>query len=430
MNLSDPTIRRIHAREVLDSRGNPTVEVEVHCAGGAWGRAIVPSGASTGRHEAVELRDGDASRYGGKGVRRAVVNVRDILAPRLCGMDATEQARIDRLLCELDGTANKSRLGANAILGVSLACAHAAAASRGQPLWRYLDTEGVARMPLPMVNLISGGLHAGGNLDLQDFLFMPIGARSYSESLEMTVAVYRALSRVLIRHGFEGVLVGDEGGYGPRLQSNEQAIEMILRAIEDAGLKPGSQAALALDVASTHFYRDGRYRLRIDGGRELDADGMIALLDRWVGQYPIASIEDGLAEDDWEGWRMLTAALGKRVQVIGDDLFVTNPERLQRGVSEKVANSVLVKVNQIGTLTEAFEVIRQARQAGYRAVVSARSGETEDSTLADLAVASGAGQIKIGSVARSERLAKYNQLLRIEEEMGSAAVFATWRGYH
>lgn len=422
----DPTIQRIHAREVLDSRGNPTVEVEVYCAGGAIGRAIVPSGASTGRHEAVELRDGEPSRYGGKGVRRAVANVREVLAPRLQGLDASEQTRIDRLLCEVDGTPNKSRLGGNALLGVSLACAHAAAASRGQPLWRYLDHDSVARMPLPMVNLISGGLHAGGNLDWQDFLLMPIGARSYSESLEITVAVYRALSRVLIRHGFEGVLVGDEGGFGPRLQSNEQAIEMILRAIEDVGLKPGEQAALALDVASTHFYRDGRYHLRIEDGRTLDAEGMIALLERWVKQYPIRSIEDGLAEDDWEGWRKLTTALGERVQLIGDDLFATNPERLRCGIAEGVANCVLVKVNQIGTLTEALDVVRLAREAGYRAVISARSGETEDSTLADLAVASGAGQIKIGSVARSERLAKYNQLLRIEEEMGSAAPFAAW----
>jgi enolase len=426
MNSRNAILTHMHAREVLDSRGNPTVEVEVHCAGGAVGRAIVPSGASTGRHEAVELRDGDPARYGGKGVRRAVANVRDILAPRLLGVDATEQTRIDRLLCEIDSTTNKSRLGANALLGVSLACAHAAAASRGQPLWRYLDTGGVACMPLPMVNLISGGLHAGGNLDVQDFLFIPIGARSYGEALEWTVAVYRALGRVLIRHGFEGVLVGDEGGYGPRLHSNEQAIEMILRAIEDAGLKPGKQAALALDAASTHFYRDGRYHLRIDGGGPLDAGGMIALLERWVQQYPIVSIEDGLAEDDWAGWRELTAALGQRVQLIGDDLFVTNPERLQRGIRESVANGVLVKVNQIGTLTETLDVVRLARQTGYRAVISARSGETEDSTLADLAVATGAGQIKIGSVARSERLAKYNQLLRIEEEMGSSAPFAAW----
>src|SRR6185437_12358585 len=385
MNPSDPTITRIHAREVLDSRGNPTVEVEVHCAGGALGRAIVPSGASTGRHEAVELRDGDSARFGGKGVRRAVAHVRDILAPRLCGLAATEQTRIDRLLCELDGTPNKSHLGANALLGVSLACAHAAAVCRGQSLWRYLDVEGVARLPLPMVNLISGGLHAGGNLDLQDFLLMPIGARSYSESLEMTGAVYRALSRVLIHHGFEGVLVGDEGGFGPRLQSNEQAIELILRAIEDAGLKPGEQAALALDVASTHFYRDGVYHLRIDGGHALDADGMIALLERWVNQYPFLSIEDGLAEDDWDGWRSLTAALGGRVQLIGDDLFVTNPKRLRRGIESATANGVLVKVNQIGTLTETLDVVRLARSAGYRTVISARSGETEDSTLADLA---------------------------------------------
>jgi enolase len=427
MTLRDPTIIRVHARELLDSRGNPTLEVEVHCAGGAMGRAMVPSGASTGRHEAVELRDGDSSRYSGKGVRRAVANVRDILAPRVCGMEATAQANIDRLLCEVDGTTNKSRLGANSLLGVSLACAHAAAASRGQALWRYLDSEGLARMPLPMVNLISGGLHAGGNLDLQDFLLLPIGARSYSEALEMTVAVYRALSGVLIRHGFEGVLVGDEGGFGPRLHSNEQAIEMILRAIEDAGLKPGTEAALALDVASTHFYHEGVYQLRIDGGIRLDADGMIALLERWVKQYPICSIEDGLAEDDWQGWRKLTAALGQRVQLIGDDLFVTNPERLKRGIAEGVANCVLVKVNQIGTLTETLDVVRLARSAEYRSVISARSGETEDTTLVDLAVATGAGQIKIGSVARSERLAKYNQLLRIKEEMGDTAPFASWR---
>ncbi len=412
----DPTIVRILAREILDSRGHPTVEVEVHCADGAVGRASVPSGASTGKHEAVELRDGDPARYAGKGVRRAVANVRDLLGPTLLGRDVTEQAQLDRSLIALDGTANKARLGANAILGVSLACARAGAAHRRQPLWRYLDAEGTARLPVPMVNLISGGLHAGGNLDLQDFLFMPIGARSYSESLEWTVAVYRALGGVLSRHGFEGVLVGDEGGYGPRLRGNEQAIEMILRAIEDAGLKVGEQAAVALDVAATHFHRDGHYHLRIDGGRKLDSSGMIALLDRWVHQYPIRSIEDGLAEDDWSGWREMTAALGDRVQLIGDDLFVTNEERLRRGIAEKVANCVLVKVNQIGTLTEAFEVVNLARAAGYRAVVSARSGETEDSTLADLAVASGAGQIKIGSVARGERLTKYNQLLRIEEE--------------
>jgi enolase len=416
---------RIHAREVLDSRGNPTVEVEVECHDGARGRAIVPSGASTGRHEAVELRDGDPRRYGGKGVRKAVGHVRDVIAPRLLGVVVTEQERIDRLLLELDGTPNKSRLGANALLAVSLACAHAGAAVRRVPLWRYLDTEGRARMPLPMVNLISGGLHAGGNLDLQDFLLLPVGARSYSEALEMTVAVYRALSVVLIRHGFEGVLVGDEGGFGPKLRSNEQAIELILEAFRSLGLEAGKQAALALDVASTHFFRDGRYHLRADGGRVLSAADMVEMLQRWVTTYPIFSIEDGLAEDDFDGWRMLTAALGQSVQLIGDDLFCTNPERLSLGMQTGMANAVLVKVNQIGTLTEALAVVRLARQAGYRAVISARSGETEDATLADLAVATGAGQIKIGSIARSERLAKYNQLLRIEEEIGAEA-FAAW----
>jgi enolase len=425
MAASDPTIVHVHAREVLDSRGRPTVEAEVRCRDGAWGRAIVPSGASTGRHEAVELRDGDPARHGGKGVRRAVGHVRDVLGPRVCGLPATDQALIDRILCEADGTPGKSRLGANAILAVSLACAHAAAASRQLPLWRHLDEDGLAALPLPMVNLISGGLHAGGNLDWQDFLLLPIGARSYSEALEMTCSVYRALGATLTRRGFDGVLVSDEGGFGPRLQSNEHAIEVILEAIAAAGLAAGKDAALALDVASTHFYADGHYRLKAEGGRVLDAGGMIDLLRGWVDRYPILSIEDGLAEDDWEGWRSLTAALGGRVQLIGDDLFATNPARLREGIARGAANAVLVKVNQIGTLTETREVVRLARQAGYRAVISARSGETEDSTLADLAVASGAGQIKIGSVARSERLAKYNQLLRIEEEMGPGR-FARW----
>jgi enolase len=418
-------IAHVHAREVLDSRGNPTVEVDVRLAGGARGRAIVPSGASTGRHEAVELRDGDPARYGGKGVRQAVANVREVIAPRLLGMPATDQALVDRTLCELDGTPNKSRLGANAILGVSLACAHAAAAAAGVPLYRYLDREGSARMPLPMVNLISGGLHAGGNLDFQDFLLLPVGARSYSAALEMAGNVYRALAEVLTRHGFEGMLVGDEGGFGPRLQSNEQAVQLILAAIERAGYVPSRQAALALDVASTHFYQDGRYHLKATGGTSLTADGLVDLLEHWVRDYPVFSIEDGMAEDDWEGWRKLTAALGRRVQLIGDDLFVTNSERLRRGIAEGVANSVLVKVNQVGTLTETLDVLALARAAGYRPVISARSGETEDTTIADLAVATGAGQIKIGSVARGERLAKYNQLLRIEEELGDC--FAHWQ---
>jgi len=416
---ADATIRAIHGREVLDSRGNPTVEVEVHCDGG-WGRAIVPSGASTGKHEAVELRDGDPTRYGGKGVRRAVANVHEQIAPRLIGMPVMEQGAIDAKLCALDGTPNKARLGANAILGVSLACAHAAAATQGSPLWRYLDTAASAKLPLPMVNLISGGLHAGGNLEIQDFLLLPVAARSYSEALLMTVAVYRALGELLRQHGFEGVLVG----FGPRLPGNEQAIEMALKAMEKAGCVPGRDAALALDVASTHFFQGGQYHWRDDP--PLPADAMVTLLERWCGAYPIWSIEDGLAEDDWTGWRRLTAALGRTVQLIGDDLFVTNPERLRRGIAEGVANSVLVKVNQIGTLTETLEVIALARTAGYRPVISARSGETEDATIADLAVATAAGQIKIGSVARSERLAKYNQLLRIEEELGAAA-FAGWQ---
>ncbi len=425
MSSPDPTIVRVHAREVLDSRGRPTVEVEVTCRDGARGRVSVPSGASTGRHEAVELRDGDPMRYGGKGVRKAVANVRELLTDRLLGLSATDQVRVDRVLCEIDGTPDKSRAGANAILGVSMAVARAAAASQGVPLWRWLDAAGLARLPLPMVNLISGGLHAGGNLDFQDFLLLPIGARTYSESLEMSAAVYRALGAVLTRHGFEGILVGDEGGFGPRLRSNEQAVELILEAITTAGFVPGKDAALAIDVASTHFHRDGQYRLVADG-KALNADEMTALLKRWVDTYPIFSIEDGLAEDDWDGWRGLTADLGGRVQLIGDDLFATNPARLKRGIEESVANCVLVKVNQIGTLTETMAVVRMAREAGYRAVISARSGETEDAFLADLAVATGAGQIKIGSVARSERLAKYNQLLRIEEEMGPAAPFAGW----
>jgi enolase len=416
-------IVRIQAREVLDSRGNPTVEVEVHTDGEAWGRAIVPAGASTGKHEAKELRDGEP-RFGGKGVRRAVSHVREVIAPKLIGWRASEQGHIDRLLLALDGTPDKSRLGANALLAVSLACAHATAAARRQPLWQYLDKTGQARMPLPMVNLISGGLHAGGNLELQDFLLMPVGARSYSEALEMTVAVYRTLGSLLREQGHEGVLVGDEGGFGPKLASNEQAIELILAAYQRAGLTPGKDAALALDVASTHFFANGSYVL---GGKKLSSEEMVELLARWVDQYPIVSIEDGLAEDDWSGWQSLTTRLGKRVQLIGDDLFVTNQERLQRGIDAKVANSILIKVNQIGTLTETLAVVEQARAAGYRCVISARSGETEDTTIADLAVATAAGQIKIGSVARSERLAKYNQLLRIEEQMGADAPFAGWQ---
>jgi enolase len=419
-----PTISRIHAREVLDSRGNPTVEVEVHCHGGARGRAIAPSGASTGRHEALELRDRDQTRYGGKGVRRAVANVNEVIAPRLVDHPIMAQAGIDRLLCELDGTPNKSRLGANATLAVSLACAHAAAATQEMPLYQYLNPQKSGTLPLPMVNMISGGLHAGGNLDFQDFLLLPIGAASYSEALEMSVRVYRELGQVLTRHGFEAALVGDEGGYGPRLDSNQQAVEYILDAIDEAGYAPGQDAALAIDVASTHFFREGTYHWKKAPDTPLDGATMVDVLQSWVERFPILSIEDGLAEDDWSGWQALTAALGQQIQLIGDDLFATNPARLRRGIQEQVGNSILVKLNQIGTLTETWEVIALARQAGYAPVISARSGETEDTTIADLAVATGAGQIKIGCIVRGERLAKYNQLLRIEEAMAPQAVFA------
>jgi enolase len=431
MTSSPETIARIQARQVLDSRGNPTVEVEVFCRGGAFARAIVPSGASTGRHEAHELRDGDPARFAGKGVRKAVTNVQNEIAPRLAGFSVMEQARIDQTMCELDGTENKSRLGANAILGVSLACAHAAAACKKVPLWQHLVRLWAASqygptMPLPMINMISGGRHAGGNIEFQDFLLLPIGAHSFSKAMEMAVNVYRTLSEVLVQHGFEGVLVGDEGGFGPRLKSNEQAVEMLLQAIKKAGYEPGRQAALAIDVAASQFHRDSRYHLNSEGAKSLTSEQMVDLLQKWVRSYAILSIEDGLAEDDWDGWHKLTASLGKKVQLIGDDLFVTNPERLRLGHEKQVANSILVKPNQIGTLTETLEVIGLARSLGYRTVISARSGETEDTTIADLTVATGAGQIKIGSVARSERLAKYNQLLRIEEELGERAAFAGW----
>jgi enolase len=420
-------IKRIHAREVLDSRGNPTVEVEAHCEGGAWGRAIVPSGASTGRHEAKELRDGDPQRFCGKGVRQAVGNVNNVIAGALQGRPVGEQRQIDKLLCDLDGTPDKSRLGANAILGVSLACAHAAAAAAGVPLWRHLSGNGNARMPLPMVNMISGALHAGGYLDFQDFLLIPIGAGSYSQALEMTVTVYRALGATLKSHNYEGFLVGDEGGFGPRMTSSEEAIRVLVEAIGKAGYMPGQDAAIGLDVASTHFYRDAAYHLKCGPTVGLSSEKMVAMLAQWVEKYPICSIEDGQAEDDWAGWKKLTEALGNKVQLIGDDLFTTHPDRLQRGITAGVGNSVLIKLNQVGTLTETLDVMDRARAAGYRPVVSARSGETEDTTIADLAVGTGAGQIKIGSVARSERLAKYNQLWRIEETMGPAAPFARWQ---
>lgn len=426
-------IEQVHAREVLDSRGRPTVEVEIRC-GGQVGRAIVPSGASTGQFEAWEFRDTQDPWYGGTSVRTAVHNVDAVLAPAVIGQDGCDQAAIDQILIDLDGTANKSKLGANAILGVSLATAHAAAAGQGLRLDQHLhgvwqkisrsltgQDAGPPTIPLPMVNMISGGLHAGGNLDFQDFLAMPVGAPSYRVALEWIVRIYRQLGKLLNQANYEGTLVGDEGGYGPHLTSPHAACEFVVRAIEAAGLKPGTDVCIGLDVASTHFYEDGVYRLVAMQGQELSSLQMVDLLDDLVRQFPIISIEDGMADADWEGWRLLTDRLRSRVQLIGDDLFVTNRQRLQSGIDRGIANSVLVKVNQIGTLTETMQTIRLALDNNYWPVISARSGETEDATIADLAVATGAGQIKIGSVARSERLAKYNQLLRLEEQLGSAA---------
>ncbi|MFO0917819.1 MAG: phosphopyruvate hydratase [Planctomycetaceae bacterium] len=433
-----PKIVQIHAREIFDSRGRPTVEAEVCCEGGGTVRAIAPSGASTGSAEAWELRDG-GSRLKGLGVRRAVENITSLIRPALLGHDAADQRAIDQRLCELDGTPNKSRLGANAILATSLATAYAAAdALQKSPvehftsLWRQSPSTGrlptilgsAPALPLPMVNMISGGLHAGGNLDFQDFLIIPVGASRFSEALDWIVEIYVRLGKLLTKHGFEGVLVGDEGGYGPKLETPQQALELILEAVELSGLQPGAQVGLALDVASSHFYADGKYRLK--SGKQsatLTSEGMIDLLAQLVESYPILSIEDGLAEEDWSGWEQLTRRLGAKVQLIGDDLFATNPHRLQRGIAQHAANSVLIKLNQIGTLSETFETIRLALDHGYRPVISARSGETEDVTIADLAVATGAGQIKIGSVARSERLVKYNQLLRWEERLGASAPF-------
>jgi enolase len=422
-------INQIHAREVLDSRGRPTVEAEVYVGESLAGRAIVPSGASTGTAEAMELRDGDPARYDGQGVLRAVDNVNRILALELIGLDPTEQQAIDAKLLALDGTTNKSRLGANAILAVSLAAAHAGAAVRRLPLYAHVNqliaalateqSTSPPKMPLPMTNMISGGRHAGGNLDFQDVLIMPRGAADFRTGLEWILRVYNRLGPLLERAGFEGRLVGDEGGYGPRLKSNEQAIEMVVSAIELANLRPGEDVTIALDLAATQFYRDGYYHLAAEHGIRLSSDEMIERLAQLVEKYPIASIEDGLAEEDWPGWQRLTGRLGAKVQLVGDDLFATNPMRLQQGIDRGVANSVLVKANQIGTLTETLQTILLAQRAGYTRVVSARSGETEDTTIADLAVGAAAEQIKIGSIVRSERLAKYNQLLRIEEGLSS-----------
>ena len=423
---SSTTIAAVRAREVLDSRGNPTVEVDVHLGGGAMGRAIVPSGASTGRHEAIELRDGDPARYEGKGVLRAVAAVNTIIAPAVCGsMDAADQPALDEFLRELDGTSNKSRLGANAILGVSLAAAHAAAAASGQPLYRYLGGSEATTMPVPMVNIISGGRHAAAGLDMQDFLAIPIGAETYSEALRMVVDVYRAVGRVLSQMGPYAYGVADEGGYGPPLPCHEDALGILYDATRLAGYRCARDGdiAIGMDVAATEFIGgDGNYLLRAEG-RSFTSTELADLLVHWCVTYPIISIEDGLSEDDWEGWEYLTQQMGASTQLIGDDLFTTNPERLAQGADAGIANAVLIKLNQIGTLTETLETVRLAQQRGYLPVISARSGETEDTTIADLAVATGAGQIKIGSITRSERLAKYNRLLRIEEELVERAVF-------
>lgn len=417
-------ITHFQAREVLDSRGRPTVEVEARTAAGHYGSAIVPSGASTGSAEALELRDGDPAWYDGDGVGKAVAHVNETIAPAMLGLDPRDQPAVDAKLLQLDPTPQKAVLGGNALLGASLAAAHAGAAADGVPLYRHLNrfaSPAVApRLPLPMTNMISGGLHAGGNLDFQDVLISPLGAPSFRAGLEWIVRVYRRLGRLLQHAGYEGRLVGDEGGYGPRLQSNREAVEFVLRAIEEAGLRPGAQVSLALDVAATHFFDGETYRLASEGGPRLTRDEMIERLAAWVDEFPLHSIEDGLAENDWEGWKTLHARLGDHVRLVGDDLLATNPARVKRAIAEKAANAVLVKMNQIGTLTETLETIRLAREAGMALVVSARSGETEDTSLADLAVAVAAEQIKIGSIVRSERLAKYNRLLRIEEQLNAS----------
>jgi len=416
------TIADITAREILDSRGNPTIEADVWLSSGVLGRAAVPSGASTGEHEAVELRDGDGDRYLGKGVLNAVKNVEETIAPALAGADATDQIGIDAALIEMDGTPNKSKLGANAILAVSLGVARAAAEEVKLPLYRYLGGPLARVMPVPMMNILNGGAHATNTVDFQEFMVVPVGADTFADAVRMGAEVFHSLKKVLVKRKL-ATGVGDEGGFAPDLRDDEEAIKVIIEAIEAAGYGPGKQIALALDVAASELYKDGAYTFKKSGGRKLDADGMIELYARWLDEYPIVSIEDGLAEDDWEGWAKLTGALGDRVQLVGDDLFVTNTERLARGIENGVANAILIKVNQIGTLTETLEAIDMARAAGYLSVISHRSGETEDTFIADLAVATGAGQIKTGSASRTDRVAKYNQLLRIEGQLGAAAEY-------
>src|SRR5919199_1379379 len=412
----------IRAREILDSRGNPTVEADVALESGTVGRAAVPSGASTGEHEALELRDGDGARYLGKGVLRAVQIVEEQIAPALRGMDATDQLSVDRALLELDGTPNKERLGANAILAVSLATARAAADATGLPLYRYLGGPLARTMPVPMMNILNGGAHATNTVDFQEFMVIPVGAETFADALRMGAEVFHALKKVLVKRKL-ATGVGDEGGFAPDLASDEEALRVIIEAIEAAGYAPGTQVALALDCAASELYKDGSYTFKKSGAGTRDAAGMVELYAKWLDEYPIVSIEDGLSEDDWDGWKLLTEAIGDRCQLVGDDLFVTNTERLSRGIESGVANSILIKVNQIGTLTETLEAIEMARAAGYLSIISHRSGETEDTFIADLAVGTGAGQIKTGSASRTDRVAKYNQLLRIEELLGDAAEY-------
>lgn len=416
------TILQVHGREILDSRGNPTVEVEVELEGGIRGRAAVPSGASTGAHEAVELRDGDKSRYLGKGVLKAVGNVNEEIAGEVVGMDALDQVSLDRALMALDGTPNKGRLGANAILGTSLAVAKAAANALGLPLYRYVGGVNARVLPVPMMNIINGGAHADNNVDMQEFMIFPAGASSFAESLRTGAEVFHTLRGVLKGKGYN-TAVGDEGGFAPDLKSNEEAITVILEAIQKAGYAPGKDVFLCMDVASSEFYKEGKYVLAGEGGKTFTTSQLIDLWDNWTKQYPIVSIEDGVAEDDWEGWQEITSRLGSRIQLVGDDFFVTNTERLSKGIAQGCANSILVKVNQIGTLTETIEAVNMAHNAGYTSVMSHRSGETEDVTIADLAVALNCGQIKTGAPSRTDRVAKYNQLIRIEQELGEAAIF-------
>jgi len=418
------TIVRITGREILDSRGNPTVEADVHLANGSMGRAAVPSGASTGEHEAVELRDGDPSRYSGKGTQNAVSHVNGEIAECLHGKDATEQAEIDRLMIELDGTPNKARLGANAILAVSMAAARAAAASEHTPLYRYLGGAGARVLPVPQMNVLNGGAHADNSVDVQEFMIAPFGATEFSEAIRMGVEIFHTLKKVLKKRGYS-TAVGDEGGFAPNLKSNVEALELLLEGISEAGYKPGEQVGICLDPASSEFYQDGEYVFKKSDNSRRTSEQMVEFWADWVRQYPaIISLEDGMSEEDWDGWQALTDALGGKIQLVGDDIFVTNPAIFQRGIERGIANSILIKLNQIGTVTETLETMHMASAANYTAVVSHRSGETEDPFIADLVVATNAGQIKTGSGSRTDRIAKYNQLLRIEEHLGSAAQFA------